>query len=346
MTDEETVAGSHHGRQLLADHHVRRDAHDVRRTQLGLVEDGGDVLPDDLGLLADQLRRGAVRSNRNDSGRVEPSGGVCGQDGVGILGCRGRDRRWADDNVHVAQCGTPFGGPTGRTRQRRRPVEACNHERVRKYVVMGVQGSGKGTQARRLADDFELEHIEVGDVFRWNVQHHTKLGARVRRDIDAGDLVGDDVVEQIVQDRLEAHDWNYGFVIDGFPRTERQASFFLERYDIDAVVHLVMPDTEVEARVLARRVCTDCGLDYNLMSHRPTVEHVCDLCGGALVARDDDTPEALAQRLRDYRERTEPAIALFAAKERVVDVDATRSKDEVYAEICRSLGLGAGRTLR
>ncbi len=213
---------------------------------------------------------------------------------------------------------------------------------MRKYVIMGVQGSGKGTQARRLAADFELEHIEVGDIFRWNVQHHTKLGARVRRDIGAGELVGDDVVEQVVRDRLEAHDWNYGFVIDGFPRTVGQAEFFLERYDIDAVIHLVMPDAEVEARIMARRVCSECGLDYNLMSHRPDVDGRCDVCGGQLVARSDDTPEALAQRLRDYHERTEPALELFAAKEQLVEIDATRSKDDVYDAITSQLGLANG----
>ena len=210
---------------------------------------------------------------------------------------------------------------------------------MRKYVIMGVQGSGKGTQARRLAAEFELEHIEVGDIFRWNLQHHTKLGARIRRDIDAGLLVGDDVVEQVVRDRLEVHDWNYGFIIDGFPRTVGQAEFFLERYDIDAVVHLVMPDAEVEQRVMARRVCSECGLDYNLMSHRPEVEGRCDVCGGQLVARDDDNPDALAQRLRDYHERTEPAIELFADKEQLVEIDATRSIDDIYREIVERLGL-------
>lgn len=207
---------------------------------------------------------------------------------------------------------------------------------------MGIQGSGKGTQARRLSDEFELEHIEVGNIFRWNVQHHTKLGARVKRDIGAGELVGDDVVEQVVSERLEIHDWNYGFIIDGFPRTVGQAEFFLERYDIDAVIHLVMPDEEVQARILARRHCVDCGLDYNLMAHRPDVEGRCDVCGGRLEARADDHPDALAQRLRDYHERTEPAIDLFGEKERVVTIDATRSKDEIYATITAELGLANG----
>src|SRR5947209_4510414 len=101
---------------------------------------------------------------------------------------------------------------------------------MRKYVIMGVQGSGKGTQAGMLAADLDLVHIGVGDIFRWHVQHHTKLGAQVRRLMSEGQLVGDDLVESTVRDRLAQHDWNYGFIVDGFPRSRRQAEFFLESY--------------------------------------------------------------------------------------------------------------------
>ena len=99
---------------------------------------------------------------------------------------------------------------------------------MRKYVIMGIQGSGKGTQAKMLAADLDLVHISVGDIFRWNVQNHTKMGAQVRRVMAAGELVGDDLVESVVKDRLTQHDWNYGFIIDGFPRDPRQAEYFLE----------------------------------------------------------------------------------------------------------------------
>ena len=212
---------------------------------------------------------------------------------------------------------------------------------MRKYVIMGVQGSGKGTQAGLLAADLDLEHIGVGDIFRWHIQHHTKLGAQVRRVMAAGELVGDDLVESIVRDRLAQHDWNYGFVIDGFPRSRPQAEFFLESYDIDAVIHLELPDDEVRRRVLARRVCSRCGLDYNLMAHRPAVEGRCDVCGGELVARADDTEEALATRLREYHEKTDPILELFARKEFVVAVDARPDKGTVQREIRRRLGLDA-----
>src|SRR5262245_55396718 len=167
---------------------------------------------------------------------------------------------------------------------------------MRKYVIFGVQGSGKGTQATMLAKDFDLVHISVGDIFRWHVQNHTKLGAYVRRTVASGELVNDDHVESVVQDRLHQHDWNYGFVIDGFPRNRRQAEFFLESYDIDGVIHLDLPDGEVRRRVLARRLCSRCGLDYNLITARPAEEGTCDVCGSTLVTREDDTEEALADR--------------------------------------------------
>ncbi len=204
---------------------------------------------------------------------------------------------------------------------------------------MGVQGSGKGTQATRLAERYGLVHISVGDIFRWHIQYHTKLGAAVKRIVDAGELVGDDLVESVVQDRLQLHDWNYGFIVDGFPRNAVQAEFFLESFDIDGVINLELPDSEVERRVLSRRLCTGCGLDYNLIASRPEVEDRCDVCGGKLVRRDDDNPEALAQRLRDYHEKTKPVIDLFERKEFVVHIDATRSRDEVFADITGQLGL-------
>ena len=128
-----------------------------------------------------------------------------------------------------------------------------------------------------LVEAFDLVHISVGDIFRWHIKNHTKLGAQVKRIVSSGNLVGDEVVETIVHRRLDEHDWNYGFVLDGFPRSESQALFFLETYDIDAVIHIEVPDEVVRQRVLSRRLCSGCGLDYNLISHRPEVEDVCDV---------------------------------------------------------------------
>ena len=210
---------------------------------------------------------------------------------------------------------------------------------MRKYIIMGVQGSGKGTQAKLLAERLELEHISVGDIFRWNIQHHTKLGAQVRRGVVAGELVSDDLVASVVQRRLDEHDWNFGFIIDGFPRNRPQARFFLETYDLDAVILLEVPDQLVTERILSRRLCSRCGVDYNLISSRPAVAGVCDVCGGRLVARADDTPEAVQGRLRDYHDKTRPVLELFRAKEVVAAVDATGPVEQVQAAVHDQLGL-------
>ena len=210
---------------------------------------------------------------------------------------------------------------------------------MRKYVIIGVPGSGKSSQASWLARDLDLVHISVGDIFRWNVQQHTKLGALVRRTMAAGELVADEMVEDIVRERMTRHDWNYGFIIDGFPRNQRQAEFFLESYDIDGVIHLDLPDSEVRRRVLNRRMCADCAINYNLLDNTPAVPGQCDACGGELVTREDDTEEALAVRLRTYHEETNPILELFRRKEYVVTVDARPATEIVQAEIMAKLGL-------
>jgi adenylate kinase len=210
---------------------------------------------------------------------------------------------------------------------------------MRKYIIMGVQGCGKGTQAKMLARDFDLVHISVGDIFRWNIQSHTKLAARVKRIMASGALVPDDLVEEVVKLRLDVHDWNFGFILDGFPRNRHQAEFFLESYDIDAVLLIDVPDQVVLDRILNRRLCCKCGLDYNLIFHRPQKTGVCDVCGGELVARADDTLEAVRSRLADYHEKTEPILELFRRKELVVSADGTRGVNEVQEEIRTRLGL-------
>ena len=210
---------------------------------------------------------------------------------------------------------------------------------MHKYIIMGVQGCGKGTQAKLLREDFDLVHISVGDIFRWNIQEHTKLAARINRIMSAGKLVPDEIVEEIVRKRLDEHDWNYGFILDGFPRNGRQSEFFLESYDIDAVIHIDVPDELVMQRVLSRRLCANCGLDYNLIHHRPAVPDTCDVCGGRLERRQDDNEQALRERLRNYHTKTAPVLDLFRRKELVLNVDGSGTVEEVQNEIRRRLSL-------
>jgi adenylate kinase len=208
-----------------------------------------------------------------------------------------------------------------------------------KYVIMGIQGCGKGTQAKMLAKDFNLVHISVGDIFRWHIQSHTKLAARISRSTAAGELVSDDIVEEIVRDRLDEHDWNYGFILDGFPRNRRQAEFFLESYDIDSVIQIDVADQVVLDRVMNRRLCVKCGLDYNLIFHRPANPSICDVCGGALLTRADDNHDAVTARLHDYHTKTKPILELFSRKELIVSVDGAKPAAAVQQELRAKLGL-------
>jgi adenylate kinase len=183
---------------------------------------------------------------------------------------------------------------------------------------MGPQGCGKGTQARLLCQDYDLVHISIGDIFRWHKQNHTKLAARVRRIMDQGLLVPDEIVEEVLRKRLEEHDWNYGFVLDGFPRTPSQAEFLFENWNLDQAIYLDIPEDVIFARVM----------------HRAEVGEA----GGAAI-RADDTPEALKVRLREYREKTAPLLELFGNKGMLVKVDATGSIEEVYESVRKALGL-------
>jgi adenylate kinase len=210
---------------------------------------------------------------------------------------------------------------------------------MHKYIIMGPQGCGKGTQAKLLAKEFNLARIIVGDIFRWNISEHTKVAARIKRIVDSGNLVPDELVNQIVSKRLEDHDWNFGFILDGFPRSELQAKFFLENYDVNGVIYIDVPDNVVVSRALARRHCSLCSKDYNLIYHPPAVEDSCDDCDGVLISRSDDKEETLATRLEHFNLHTKPTLALFEKKELVIRVDGQGTVDEVQAAIRKGLKL-------
>jgi len=191
-----------------------------------------------------------------------------------------------------------------------------------KYIIFGPQGSGKGTQSELLCRNFGFVHISLGDIFRWNLENHTKIAARITRIMNQGLLVPDDIVEEVIHARLSEHDWNYGFVLDGFPRTRPQAEFLFENWNLDAVIYLDIPDDVVEQRVL-NRAAQD---------------------GQTSSQRVDDTPEVLRVRLREYHEKTKPLIDLYDERRILRRVDATLSVQEVYASVLEQLKLAKPST--
>jgi adenylate kinase len=189
---------------------------------------------------------------------------------------------------------------------------------MNKFVISGPQGSGKGTQSELLCRDYDFVHISIGEIFRWNVSHHTKLAARIRRITDAGLLVPDEIVERVVRDRLDQHDWNYGFVLDGFPRTRAQAEYLFENWNLDKVIYLELADEVVYQRVMYRAKMGQ---------------------GSGFTKRADDNPEALKTRLREYHEKTKPLLELYDRMGMLLTVDASRSISEIYSDIRTQLGL-------
>jgi adenylate kinase len=189
---------------------------------------------------------------------------------------------------------------------------------MHKYIICGPQGSGKGTQSRLLCDAHDYVHISIGDILRWHMSNHTKLAARIRRIMDSGRLVPDEIVEKVVRERLEQHDFNYGFVLDGFPRTRPQAEYLFENWDATKVIYLDIPDEIVVERVMRR---AQLGL------------------GGGFTKRADDNPETLKVRLEEYYNKTKPVLDLYRRKGVLVTVDGTKSIREVFAEMSAALGL-------
>ena len=176
------------------------------------------------------------------------------------------------------------------------------------FIFLGPPGAGKGTLAAQVAEEYKIPQISTGDIFRENIKNQTELGKKVKAIMDAGGLVGDDVVLEIVEDRLKKDDCKNGFILDGFPRTIPQAEAF-EKLGIDVkVVNFEVNNDLIIARLSNRRVCKSCKANFNVKFMPPKVEGVCDKCGGELFTREDDKLESITHRLEVYRKETEPLI--------------------------------------
>jgi adenylate kinase len=210
-----------------------------------------------------------------------------------------------------------------------------------RIIFLGAPGSGKGTQAKRLAQKFNLDHISTGDILRNAIKEQTPLGMKAKQFMDAGELVPDDVVLGIIKEELTRR--KKGFIFDGFPRTRTQAEG-LETImselglSISKVVNLVdVPDEMIVSRLEARRLCRNCGQEYNLKARPAIKEGICDICGGELYRRPDDTAEVINNRLTVYREKTKPIENYYRSKGVLVEVDGGRGFDEVFNAISKAV---------
>jgi len=209
--------------------------------------------------------------------------------------------------------------------------------------MLGAPGAGKGTQADLICEKYAVAHISTGDIFRANIKNGTPLGVEAKKYIDEGKLVPDELTVRILLDRVEQDDCRKGYVLDGFPRTIPQADVLLKELErngqkVDFAIDVEVPDENIVGRMGGRRSCPVCGASYHITALPPKKEGICDHCGSALIHRDDDKPETVQNRLNVYHEQTQPLIDYYRKAGVLHSVDGTKSRDEVFADICTILG--------
>lgn len=204
-----------------------------------------------------------------------------------------------------------------------------------KILIIGPQGSGKGTQANIISKKFNIPHVSTGDAFREMAAKQTPIGLKAKTFWEKGNLVPDDITNNLVKERLRQDDCNKGFILDGYPRTLEQAKELDKNAKIDKVIELKLSDDEAIKRISSRRTCQKCGEVYNVVSNPPKKKDVCDKCGGKLVQRDDDTVEKIKKRLETYHNQTK--VILEHYKSKVVSIDGSKGIDDISREIFSKL---------
>jgi adenylate kinase len=212
-----------------------------------------------------------------------------------------------------------------------------------RLILLGPPGAGKGTQAVSIVEKYNIPHISTGDILRKNIKEGTNLGKKAKDYMDKGLLVPDDLVVAIVKDRLTEEDCIKGFLLDGFPRTVMQAdSLDAElvglNYELDRVINIEVSKEELVDRAVGRRVCKDCGATYHIKFNPSKVEGKCDVCGGELHQRKDDTVETVTKRIGVYLEQTEPLINYYDKKEILININGKQDIDKVFQDIVAALG--------
>ena len=212
-----------------------------------------------------------------------------------------------------------------------------------KIIMLGAPGAGKGTQADKICAKYDIPHISTGDIFRANIKNNTELGQKAKSYMDKGLLVPDELVVDLVVDRVKADDCKNGYVLDGFPRTIPQAEALDKALEVsgekvDYAINVEVPDENIINRMSGRRACLTCGATYHIEYAPTKVEGVCDKCGAELVLREDDKPETVKKRLDVYHEQTQPLIDYYSGKGVLNEVDGTKAMEEVFDAIVNILG--------
>ncbi len=203
-------------------------------------------------------------------------------------------------------------------------------------ILLGAPGAGKGTQAVRLAEKYDIPHISTGDIFRYNIKNQTPIGIVAKSYIDKGQLVPDEVTIQIVKERLEMDDCKNGYLLDGFPRTVSQAEALDTFSNVEAVVNVDVPLNKLLKRITGRRVCSKCGESYHVDYLNGKTD--CAKCGAELIQRADDNEETVGARLDVYQKSTAPLIEYYDKKGVLITVDGDGDIESVFNSICEKLG--------
>ena len=211
-----------------------------------------------------------------------------------------------------------------------------------KIIMLGAPGAGKGTQAKKIAEKYQIPHISTGDIFRANIKGGTELGMKAKTFMDQGMLVPDEITIGMLMDRIGQEDCINGYVLDGFPRTIPQAESLTkalaERGEkVDYAINVDVPDENIINRMSGRRACLGCGATYHITFNPPVKEGICDTCGQELVLRDDDKPETVKKRLDVYHQQTQPLIDYYKNAEVLAEVDGTQPMDAVCQGIVEIL---------
>ncbi len=212
-----------------------------------------------------------------------------------------------------------------------------------KIIMLGAPGAGKGTQAKRIAEKYGIPHISTGDILRANVKGDTELGQKAKVFMNQGLLVPDELVIDMLMDRIAQDDCGNGYVLDGFPRTIPQAESLDAALGklgekMDVAIDVDVPDENIVTRMSGRRACTSCGATYHVVFNPTKVEGICDACGEKLILRDDDKPETVQKRLGVYHEQTQPLIDYYKKAGILKTVDGTMEMDRVFDAIVQILG--------